>query len=906
MKTRVARLAFNRGRVSRFGMARADINRLAFSAETHTNWISRVLGSMSIRPGTEYLGSTYTDAQAVGIPFVFSRSQKAVLEITASIMRVWINDALVTRTSVSTTVTNGSFDSDVSSWTDADETGATSVWVAGGYMGLTGNSTAQNAAIRRQQVTVSPVDQNIEHALRIVIQRGPVIFRVGSTSGGDEYVTETTLGTGTHSLAFTPTGDFYVQFSSRLKRQVLVDSCTVESAGVMTITAPWLAADLSKLRYDQSGDIVYVACDGYQQRKIERRATRSWSIVKLEPEDGPFRVANITPVTITASALSGNVTLTASAALFRSTHVGALFSVNSSGQTVTATITGANQFTNAIRVIGAGTQRAFSFSSGAAIVGTVRIQRSLTSEVGPWDDYLDVTSQVAVSVFTDGLDNQIVWYRVGVKTGEYTSGTDTMSLVYTSGSIRGIARITAFSTATSVSAEIIDDFGSTTGSDDWAEGAWSDFRGYPTSVGFHDGRLGWAGRDKIWLSVSDDFESHDDTVEGDSGPISRSIGQGPVDSISWMLSLQRLLLGGQMAEFSVRSSSLDEPLTPTNFNIKAASTQGSSNVAATRIDQTGVFVQGGGVRVYQLTFDQFGVDYTATDLSALIPDIGSPGIVKIVVQRQPDTRLHCIRSDGTVALLVWDLVEKVVCWSDIETDGLIEDIVILPGDEGDEEDFVYYFVKRTINGSVKRFFEKWAFEAECHPVSGVLTACKLADAHIVYSGSPTTIISAPHLAGEEVVVWADGADIGTDSDGNQTYTLDSSGNATLPIAVSDYVVGLSYQAPWKSARLVEIMTNPGGSLADDQIITGLSLILADTHAKGIMYGRDTTEANMNDLPEIGQDGAPVDPDEIHTSYTTEKLTFPGDYSKDARLCLLAKAPRPATVLAAIADVDHHG
>jgi hypothetical protein len=32
------------------------------------------------------------------------------------------------------------------------------------------------------------------------------------------------------------------------------------------------------------------------------------------------------------------------------------------------------------------------------------------------------------------------------------------------------------------------------------------------------------------------------------------------------------------------------------------------------------------------------------------------------VQRQPDTRVHFVRSDGTVALLVFDKVEQVICW----------------------------------------------------------------------------------------------------------------------------------------------------------------------------------------------------------------------------------------------------
>jgi hypothetical protein len=45
---------------------------------------------------------------------------------------------------------------------------------------------------------------------------------------------------------------------------------------------------------------------------------------------------------------------------------------------------------------------------------------------------------------------------------------------------------------------------------------------------------------------------------------------------------------------------------------------------------------------------------------------------------------------------------------------------------------------------------------------------------------------------------------------------------------------------------------------------------------------------------------------VRASYATEKITFPGTWDSDARLCLLAQAPRPCTVLAAIAEVEHHG
>jgi hypothetical protein len=277
---------------------------------------------MMLRPGAEYILTSQSSATAKYLSFVFSTDDLALVEVTNLIVRVSVNDSLVTRAAVTSAVANDTFDSDLTSWTDADEAGGTSAWVTGGYLGLTGDGT--NAAIRRQQVTT--VETSTEHALSIEIQRGPVTFRCGSSAGADDYVAETSLDTGYHSLAFTPTGDFHVEFSARFKRQVLVSSCEVEASGVMTITAPWTGNDLSKIRYDQSGDILYIAW-GSQPYKIERRGTNSWSVVKYETNDGPFLDTNITKTTITPGALTGNTTITASNKIFKLTNVGSLYRI---------------------------------------------------------------------------------------------------------------------------------------------------------------------------------------------------------------------------------------------------------------------------------------------------------------------------------------------------------------------------------------------------------------------------------------------------------------------------------------------------------------------------------------------------------------------------------------------------
>ena len=894
----LAYLAFNRGLVSRLALARADIKRVALSAEVHTNYAPNELGSMTLRPGLGYLTSTKSNNAARCIPFVFSTSDVARVEFTNLIMRVFVSDTPITRVAVSSAVANGDFTTNLTSWTDNDEAGGTSVWVTGGYMGLTGDGT--NAAIRDQTVTVAAADQNVEHALRILINRGPVVLRVGTGTTDDSYIRETTLDTGEYSLAFTPTGDFNIRFQSLIKRQVLVNSCNVEAAGVMEITSAYTTADLDNIVAgpdSQSGDIIYIACDGYQQTKIERRATRSWGLCKYYADDGPFRVPNTGPITLTAAALSGNTTLTASKALFLSTQVGVIYRLTSSGQTVTASITAQNTFTNAIEVDGVDAQRVFTLTiTGLTGTGsTVTLQRSLESSTGSWTDYASYTADQSTTI-DDALDNQNIWYRIGVKTGNYVAGTIVPTLTYQAGTTDGVARITGFTSSTVVSVEVITDFGGTAATSDWAEGEWSDRRGWPTSVCFYEGRLSWQGKNGIWESVSDAFTSFDPNVEGDSGPISRTVGAGPVDKINWALPLQRLILGAEGAEFSARASSFDEILTPSNFNLKSASTQGSAPVQAVKVDSRGVYVQRGGTRVYELSFDAETYDYGSTQLSALIPEIGQPGIVRMAVQRQPNTRIHFIRSDGTAACVVYNKTENLICWWEIETDGDIEDVSVLPGASGSEEDQVYYVVARTINGATVRYHEKWAKESECIGE----TTNKQADAFVTFSqAASTTITGLSHLIGESVVVWQDGICQLDASDDPQTFTVSGAGEVTgLTTAAAVGMVGLPYTAQWQSAKLNQLQVQLGTPLVQHKKLNGLGLVLANTHCRGLKVGQDFT--HLRGMPTT-EGGKAVPANTIWTDYDEPTFAVNGSWDTDARMCLESQAPLPCTVVCAVVD-----
>ena len=125
MREIVSLYALNRGVVSRLGLARTDVKRLALAAQKQTNWMPKVLGSMSLRPGLGYIGATYTNSAARYLKFIFATTDTALVELTASIMRVWINDVVLTRPTVATTIVNGTFPTNLASWTNYDDAGAT-------------------------------------------------------------------------------------------------------------------------------------------------------------------------------------------------------------------------------------------------------------------------------------------------------------------------------------------------------------------------------------------------------------------------------------------------------------------------------------------------------------------------------------------------------------------------------------------------------------------------------------------------------------------------------------------------------------------------------------------------------------------------------------------------------------
>lgn len=898
--------ALNVGLHDTTALTRIDLERMRLAAETQTNLLPKATGPAFMRPGLEYLFTTSGTTRLK--EFVFGATDASMMIFTGTDMRISIDDVILTRPSVSASVTSGGFGSSAG-WTLTATDGATAT-ISGGYLNLTAAARGSTATATQ---TVAITETGTEHAFRIVVERGPVLFRCGSSSGGEQYITETSLGTGTHSLAFTPTGaNAYIQFKNDDRMLRRVDSITIEAAGVVSISTPWASADLALLRFAQSADVVFVACAGYQQRRIERRSARSWSVVLYVSDDGPFTASRTRRVKLKPSVTEGNGTLTADSNFFNANHVGALFKLFNEGQVVSYVLGGEVQSTDPIRVTGVNDpnnnalDRLWRFTITGTWTANIWVQRSFDDPESGYVDYRNsftgsiaaITANVADVGMNDDDSNAIIYYRFAIKDGGYTSGSATISINYQSGGGPGICRVVGYTSPTQVSIEVLKPFQNTGYTDDWQEGEWSANRTWPSAVSLADGRLWWSGEDKLWGSVSDAFASFDEDLEGDAGPINRSIATGGVNETQWLMSLQRLIAGTEGSIAVAKSSSLDEPITPTNLSIRNSSTTGAAAVEPAMIDTRGLFIERAGRAVMEIVFDGSSGDYITTQLSKLTTDLFSSGVKQLAVQRRPDTRIWMVMDDGSCVCCLYEPDQEVLAFVPIETDGSFESVAVLPADA---QDRAYFVVARTIGGSTVRYIEKMALDSEVEPG----TYCYVMDSFVRQQavGSPSTTVSVgAHLAGETVVCWADGAPVETSQGVRGEFVVNGSGNITVPTAVTEAVAGLPYRARYKSARLAYGATG-GSALLQKKVVSQIGPIMTNFTRYGVKFGSDFTTMYPPPLRVNGES-----PSAIQTSIVDEvSFTLSRQvWDTDSRICCEINSPYTATIMGICFDITTNG
>ncbi|HYF09586.1 MAG TPA: hypothetical protein VD970_18355, partial [Acetobacteraceae bacterium] len=123
---------------------------------------------------------------------------------------------------------------------------------------------------------------------------------------------------------------------------VLTDGVLRVYAGdtlVATLAAPWTGAMLDQVAFTQDADSLLLLHPAMVPQRVLRGAAGAWSIASWTLAREPFHRFAAAGITLTPSATTGSVTLTASAPIFAAGHAGLRFRLNGKRVLVTAVST---------------------------------------------------------------------------------------------------------------------------------------------------------------------------------------------------------------------------------------------------------------------------------------------------------------------------------------------------------------------------------------------------------------------------------------------------------------------------------------------------------------------------------------------------------------------------------------
>ena len=536
-----------------------------------------------------------------------------------------------------------------------------------------------------------------------------------------------------------------------LKMRFWVNRGQLLSAGApYEIPTPWSAVNLVteegtlSLRSVQSGDVMWVVHNegAVRPQKLSRLGATSWTLADVDFENGPFE--DIDPdstVTVTASGTTGVITLTASSAIFTDDDIGTAFYMEQKDaagiktwQVQTAT--------------GGGVYRKYEgnyyLSTDTGGTGRTGAKPPVHTEGRVWDGpagtSIDTTKSDGDGVEWEYRHSGYGWAKITAIGGGGTTATATVIL--NNGRLQLPASFT------------------TTGTTRWAKSAFSQARGWPTSVAFFRERLVYARNRELFFSVVgayDDFSRKDGPDITKETAIKLQIASDRLDLIRWITPSAALLVGTARNELSIQEQTTTQVFAADNAASMPQTEYGSRLLEPIRVGTAVLFIQRAGRKLREMIYDYASDRYKADDLTVLSEHIVDAGVIDMDFQQEPDSILWCVLADGTLSALTYNRERGVVAWVPHVIGGpnaFVETVASISAPDGRRDD-VWFVVRRTINGSTVRYVEV----LEDHRLAETDTADAFyGDAGITYEGVSTKTISGlGHLEGATVQVLADGS-----------------------------------------------------------------------------------------------------------------------------------------------------
>lgn len=214
----------------------------------------------------------------------------------------------------------------------------------------------------------------------------------------------------------------------------------------------------------------------------------------------------------------------------------------------------------------------------------------------------------------------------------------------------------------------------------WYEAAFSKHRGWPISITFHQDRLVFGGSRShpsgVWLSRVGMHNNFNVGTGLDDEAIFITLLAHQRQQICTVVSSDNLQILTTTGEWAISN----KPLTPSSVDIKQHTTVGSyatRYLPPQKIEGATIFISGNCRDIRELSLDELGENYNATDLCAFSKHLMCG---PVDMSYNPDARrLFIVMTDGTIATLNYNSALGISAWGTYKTVGKFISVATLSG-----------------------------------------------------------------------------------------------------------------------------------------------------------------------------------------------------------------------------------
>jgi hypothetical protein len=508
------------------------------------------------------------------------------------------------------------------------------------------------------------------------------------------------------------------------------------------IPSPWTNEQLFDIQFVQVADTMWLVHPEVPPQKLVRYADDSWTLTEIDYDRGPFLPYNITSTTIVPSATTGTgITLTSSEDLFTADDIGRTVEIKQIRTDSTTTATAAS-YSPWIKVKGN-----WDFATRGTWTGTAQIWRRV-GDSGTGAVFRSFLASDDNNFIADGEEEED-----NIQMRVFGRPSCTATLTVDDFYVYGVAKITAFTDAKNVTADVLTDFDNTNAVTEWAFNSFSDASGYPTAIGLYSERMCIGGTlaqpNTVFLSKLDQWENYQSS---NNNLDAMSFKLNTSENIQWLQEQGDLIIGTSGEEYKLGPDQPDKPLGGNNVKAITEGAEGSSALQAITVADVLVFLTRDGKRVKTIGYNFEADKLKARDLNSLAgTEITESKIRQIGYRQNPYSEIYFQLNNGKVAIMTFDQDQNIYGWTLFETDGLIKSTTIIKDVDGNDD--VYFAVERVIGGVKDMMIERMVDRDFQNQKDWFFVDSGQTD---ILATDTNIITGLQHLEGETVKVVVDG------------------------------------------------------------------------------------------------------------------------------------------------------